>query len=165
MPNRKKPPPNRSRSRRAGGFIPPPDWNQRRGVRMPAPKSPQKPFWRKWFGKRSEKFAEAYLKNLGWRILARNYSCKFGELDLVAREGDAIVFVEVRSTSGDDPLRAALSVNHAKQRRLTKLAQHFLQRRRLLDRTARFDVLALHWPENKTEPAIEHYRNAFEAIE
>ena len=87
-----------------------------------------------------------------------------GELDLVALHGSCVVFVEVRSTGTEDAQRPALSVDAAKQRRLTNLALHFLQRRQLLKHSARFDVLAISWPANQSEPEIVHYPNAFEAV-
>jgi putative endonuclease len=55
-------------------------------------------------------------------------------------------------------------VDAVKQRRLTELALHFLQKHRLLDRPARFDILALSWPGDQREPAVAHYHNAFEAV-
>jgi putative endonuclease len=125
--------------------------------------SPRIPFWRRWFGTRAERAAARYLKRLGYRLLARNYVCKIGELDLVALDGDCVVFVEVRSTERPSLVRPALSVDAAKQRKLTDLAVHFLQRYRLLDRPARFDILALSWPPDQNEPRIEHHKNAFEA--
>jgi len=129
-----------------------------------APPSPaRKPWWRRWFGSRSERAAECFLKRLGYRIVARNYTCPQGELDLVALDGACVVFVEVRSTGNDNTLGPANSVDRAKQQRLTNLGLHFLQKRRLLDRMARFDVLALSWPADQREPVIEHFRNAFEA--
>ena len=87
-----------------------------------------------------------------------------GELDLVALDGGTIVFVEVRSTETTDPTRPALSVDAVKQRRLTDLALHFLQQHRLLDRPARFDILAVSWPANQRQPAVVHYPDAFEAV-
>ena len=125
---------------------------------------PLKPWWRRWFGTRSERAAEGFLRRLGYRILARNYSCPLGELDLVAVDGRCVVFVEVRSTGGDDPARPALSVDAAKQRRLTELAIRYLQAHGLLGQAARFDVLALNWPPDRREPIIAHYRNAFDAV-
>ena len=122
-----------------------------------------KPWWRRWFGTRSERAAARYLKRQGFRLLARNYSCPHGELDLVAVEGRCVVFVEVRSTGGDDPLRPAQSVDEQKQRRLTDLALHYLRQHRLLDCMARFDVLAISWPPEKREPVIAHHRRAFDA--
>ena len=131
---------------------------------MAAVSPARKPWWRRWFGTRSERAAARYLKRQGFRILARNYSCPHGELDLIAVEGRCVVFVEVRSTGGDDPLRPALSVDEQKQRRLTDLALHYLRQHRLLDHMARFDVLAISWPPGRSEPVIVHYRQAFEAV-
>jgi putative endonuclease len=129
----------------------------------PSP-SPSRPWWRRWFGSRSERAAERFLKRLGYRVLIRNYFCPLGELDLVAVQGSCVVFVEVRSTEKDDTDRAAASVDAAKQRRLTRLALHFLQKHQLLDHAARFDVLAISWPANQKEPRIVHYPNAFESV-
>ncbi len=129
---------------------------------MPAP-SPTKPWWRRWFGNRSERAGAQFLKRLGYRVVARNYVCPLGELDLVAVHGSCVVFVEVRSTEAEDTDRAAISVDAVKQRRLTRLALHFLKSRRLLECPARFDVLAVSWPPNQREPSIVHYPNAFEA--
>lgn len=123
----------------------------------------RKPWWRRWFGNRSERAAARYLRRLGYRILARNYSCRHGELDLVALDGRCVVFVEVRSTEGAVE-RAAASVDDTKQRRLTQLALHFLQQHQLLDAAARFDVLAISWPSGAREPQIDHHRQAFEAV-
>lgn len=126
--------------------------------------TPRKPWYRRWFGTRSERAAARFLKGLGYKVLARNFSCILGELDLVMLDGECIVFVEVRSTEGEDALKPALSVDHVKQKRLTRLAEFFIQKKRLQDRAARFDVLALTWPAGEKEPAIEHYRNAFDAV-
>src|SRR5687767_4314180 len=94
------------------------------------------PWWRRWFGARSEGAAAGFLKKLGYRILARNYRCDLGELDLIALDRDTIVFVEVRSTEEGEALRPAESVDLAKQRRLTRLAVHFLQKKGLLAHAA-----------------------------
>jgi putative endonuclease len=123
-----------------------------------------KPWWRRWLGSTSERAAARYLRRLGWRILRWNYTCIHGEIDLVALDERCLVFVEVRSTGSDDESRAAQSVDETKQKRLTKLALHFLQEHRLLDHAARFDVLTVAWPEGQREPSITHYRQAFEAV-
>ncbi len=133
------------------------------GYDMP-PDSAKKPWWRRWFGTRSERAAARFLRRLGFRILARNYVCPHGELDLIALDGRCIVFVEVRSTGSDDLDRPAASVDDAKQRRLTRLAVCYLQEHHLLECAARFDVLALSWPEDRREPRIVHFRYAFEAV-
>jgi putative endonuclease len=125
----------------------------------------KKPWWRRWFGDRAERAAARHLKKLGWRILVRNFACDFGELDLIALDGRTIVFVEVRSTEDRDLQYPAASVDYAKQKRLTKLATYWLQKKRLLDHPARFDVLILGWPRDAVEPTIQHFQNAFEAVE
>jgi putative endonuclease len=126
--------------------------------------SPVRPLWRRWFGTRSEAAAARFLKAQGYRILARNVRLTSGELDIIALDGSVIVFVEVRSTEGADAERPAASVDEVKQRRLTQLALEFLQKNRLLDRSARFDVLAVAWPADAKQPSFVHYRQAFEAV-
>src|SRR5437899_2194173 len=90
------------------------------------------PWLRRWFGTRSERAAARYLRKLGYRILARNFRCTAGEIDLIALDGGCIVFVEVRSTEKADLSRPAASVDAEKQRRLTKLALYYLKQKRLL---------------------------------
>ena len=131
---------------------------------MPPSSPARQPWWRRWFGTRSERAAARFLRRLGFCILARNYVCSYGELDLIALDGRCVVFVEVRSTGGDDTERPAASVDDTKQRRLTRLALHYLQEHHLLDCAARFDVLALSWPADAREPHIVHHRQAFEAV-
>ena len=123
------------------------------------------PWWRRWFGNRSERAASGFLRALGYRILEHNFTCDLGELDLIAVDGQCIVFVEVRSTESADTQIAASSVDAGKQKRLTRLALYYLKTRRLLDYSARFDVLAISWPAQKSEPTIVHYVNAFDATD
>lgn len=122
------------------------------------------PWFRRWFGSKSERAAERFLRRVGYRILGRNYSCPGGELDLVALDGREIVFVEVRSTAGVDAERPTASVDWHKQRKICHAARHFISRHRLGDRVCRFDVLILCWPANRQEPQIIHYPNAFEEV-
>ncbi len=131
---------------------------------MSAESPARKPWWRLWFGTRSERAAARFLKRLGYRIVARNYSCPLGELDLVAIDSACVVFVEVRSTGTEDTPKTAASVDQAKQSRLSRLALHFLQEHNLLNFAARFDVLILSWPADRREPAFTHHRNAFETV-
>jgi putative endonuclease len=125
---------------------------------------PRVSWWRRLFGTRSENAAARYLRRQGLRILARNWMCPLGELDLVAVEDRCIVFVEVRSTKSDDLERPAESVDERKQRRLTQLALHYLSKYRLLNQPARFDVLLISWPDGQGEPRIIHHRQAFDAV-
>jgi putative endonuclease len=130
----------------------------------PNDRSPRKPLWRRWFGTRSERAAQRFLRRLGYRIVRWNYRNELGEIDIVAVDGRCVVFIEVRSTAGTDPLRPAESVDLTKQRRLTQLALRFLKEHRLLEQAARFDVLAISWPAGAKEPNIVHHKSAFEAV-
>jgi putative endonuclease len=122
------------------------------------------PLWRRWFGSRAERAAADFLKRLGYRVLARNVRLRQGELDLIALDGDTIVFAEVRSTEGPDPLRPAESVDAVKQKKLSELAVAWLQSKRLLGRNARFDVIAVSWPGASKTPTVVHYKSAFESV-
>jgi putative endonuclease len=95
------------------------------------------------------------------RILAGGYGTLWGELDLVARDGEVLVFVEVKTRRSGTPAEA---VTPEKQRRLTLAALHFLRRRNLLEERSRFDVVAVVWADDRRAPEIEHIRDAFEAV-
>lgn len=111
-------------------------------------------------GFQGERFAERYLRRLGWRVVARSSRDRLGEIDLIALDGLAIVFVEVKTRRRGEPHAA---VDPAKQRRLTRLALAWLKRQRLLEHPARFDVISLVWPRNSLRPELRHFRHAFEA--
>jgi putative endonuclease len=119
-------------------------------------------FWKRWFGRRSERAAARHLRFLGWRIVGSNVSDPLGEIDLLAIDGDTLVIVEVRSTSTTNPHLPATSVDYAKQKKLTEATVRFLGRRGLLGVSYRFDVLALSWPLEQREPTVLHIRHAFE---
>jgi len=112
---------------------------------------------------RGEEAAARHLSRRGYRIIGRRLRTDLGEIDLVALDGRTIVFVEVKtreSAEGDHPGEA---VDVAKQRRLTRLAVAYLKRHGLLDSPARFDVVAVTWPQAQRHPTIEHIANAYEA--
>lgn len=121
------------------------------------------PWWRRWFGGRSERAAARFLRGQGCRILGRNLSFPNGELDLVALDHGTLVFVEVRSTEGDDVERIAASVDAVKQSRVTKAALAYLHKHKLHDHPSRFDVVVVRWPADRRQPEIHHYPEAFEA--
>jgi putative endonuclease len=125
------------------------------------------PWWRRWFGRRSERAAARFLRSLRYRVLAANVADPSGELDLLAIDGETLVVVEVRSTAADSPdalANTAATIDLRKQRRITEATLRFLAARRLLGKIAvRFDVLVLGWPAHLREPVIRHFPNAFEA--
>ena len=106
-----------------------------------------------------------HLRRHGYKIIALGDRLKRrDELDIVAYRGKTIVFAEVKTRTSSDAGLPAEAVDAAKQRRLTKLAVTFLKRHRLLEYSARFDVIAITWPAGKRRPKIEHIENAFEAV-
>ncbi len=114
-------------------------------------------------GRRGEAAAARYLRRRGYRIVARSNRLWPGELDLVALDGRTIVFVEVKTRRSQDAGHPSQAVDPPKQRRLTRLAVTFLKRHGLLEHSARFDVVAVTWPEGQRRPTIEHFQNAFDA--
>jgi putative endonuclease len=120
-------------------------------------------FPEKTLGQRGEAAAARYLRRRGCKVLARGDRRGPGELDLVMLDGKTIVFVEVKTRQTHDAGHPAEAVDEYKQRRLTRAAVTFLKRHRLLDRPARFDVVAVTWPADRWLPTIEHIPNAFEA--
>ena len=122
------------------------------------------PIWRRWFGRRAERFAAKYLRRQGCRILGRNVDDRLGEIDLLALDGQTIVVVEVRSSETKTFDELAATVNYEKQRRLTDATPRFVQRRKLWNVGVRFDVIALRWPPGAREPEVRHYRHAFQSV-
>ena len=123
------------------------------------------PWWRRWFGRRSERAAAKFLRRLGYRILAANVADPAGELDLIALDGQTLVIVEVRSTAGTDLERTAASVDYKKQRQVSDAALRFLCRKRLLEGVnVRYDIVVISWPPEAREPTFRHYPHAFESV-
>jgi putative endonuclease len=111
-------------------------------------------------GRTGERAAEAHLVRAGYRILARNYRCALGEIDLVALDRRTVAFVEVkarRGTAAGAPLEV---VTRRQQRRIVRAARHYLARERLLDRFVRFDVVGV-WLDHDP-PRCELVRGAFD---
>ena len=112
---------------------------------------------RKRVGARGEEVAAAYLVARGYRLVERNYRCRFGELDVVMLDGDTWVFVEVKLRYGRaDPFE---SVDARKQHQIVKAAFDFLLRRGMLERPVRFDVVGV---EGRTLEC-SHVIDAFES--
>jgi putative endonuclease len=112
-------------------------------------------------GERGENVAAKYLTQHGYRVLQRNYRSKLGEIDIVARQGRVLVFVEVKTRTDAQP-RPEDQVNLEKQNQITKAANLYLNRFGFPQPPARFDVIAIVWPEGR-DPQIQHHQNAFDA--
>ena len=98
---------------------------------------------RKELGKKGEEIAIHFLKKKGYRILERNYVCKMGEMDIIAREKDTLAFIEVKTRTSTIFGPPQLAVNLTKQMQLSKVALYFLKEKKLEDVKARFDVVAI----------------------
>lgn len=118
----------------------------------------------RWLGDRGERAAARYLRRQGFKILARQHSSRLGEIDLIALDGDCVVFVEVKTRRSDAAGHPVEAVTPDKQRQLTRLALAWLKQHNLLEHRARFDIVAILWPEGARHPEIQHYRNAFEPV-
>lgn len=114
-------------------------------------------------GARGEELATAFLEARGYHILERNFRCKGGELDIVARApGDAcLVFVEVKARRDGSYGPPQLAVTFFKQRQISKAALTWLSKNHLHDRPARFDVIAIMLTPDG-EHSIDHIVNAFD---
>ncbi len=117
---------------------------------------------RKPLGKRGETVAARYLRKQGYKIVMCNFEASGGEIDIVARKADLLVFVEVKTRRSGDMFKPFQQVNQRKKQAITRAARAYLAHYRDKMPTCRFDVLSIIWPE-KGNPKIEHIINAFEA--
>jgi putative endonuclease len=111
-------------------------------------------------GKLGEHLARERLRDLGYRILKTNYRCSLGEVDLVARDGDVLVFVEIKTRKNKSLGQIKEAVNRRKQTQLSKVALAYLKSNNLWGSKARFDVVSIRLIDGKKE--IEIIKNAFE---
>jgi putative endonuclease len=112
-------------------------------------------------GRGGEEIAWDHLRRAGYTLVERNARTRFGEIDLIVEQRGTVVFVEVRSRTSARFGTALESIDGRKRRRLALLAADYLAKRRLEDRRARFDVIAIEWQDGA--PMIDHVENAFEA--
>jgi putative endonuclease len=110
---------------------------------------------------RGETLAALLLRAKGYRIEARNWRCPLGEIDIVARQRDTLVFVEVKTRSGGSAGRPEEAVDDRKRRRLVLLARAYLARRHGDAPPCRFDVVAVDL--GRPFPRVRHLRAAFRA--
>ena len=115
---------------------------------------------RQAMGLAGEKLAEKLLRKNGLRIVARRFAVPGGEIDLVARRRDTLVFVEVKCRRDSNWTEPEQAVNLGKQRRMTRAAKAFVRGKRLEHMPCRFDIVAVVLPENG-KPAMTHFEDAF----
>ncbi len=110
-------------------------------------------------GARGEELAAAYLRRKGYEILCRNYRCARGEIDIVAKDGQVLVFVEVKTGRSHSFGPPESWVDRRKQEHLGQAAAVYLEERGLEDVDCRFDVVAVRWEHD--EARVQHIENAF----
>jgi putative endonuclease len=110
-------------------------------------------------GQLGEKLAESYLREKGYRILARNFRAGRGEIDLIAQDGEILVFVEVKSSTSSRFGEPEDRVDWRKQNQIRKVAQAFLISEIQWKGECRFDVIGITY--RKGEPIIQHILDAF----
>lgn len=116
---------------------------------------------RQSLGKLGEDLACAELERRGYAILARRYRSRFGEIDIIAKYQQVVVFIEVKARAGDEFGGGAAAVTPWKQRRITQMAVDYLSRNNLHDQPCRFDVVTVDV--KGAQPEIVVYTHAFQA--
>ena len=117
--------------------------------------------WRERAARCGEQIAEALCALKGYEVLDRNVREGRGEIDLVARDRDTVVFVEVKFRTGSDRAAPLVAVNWKKREDVARTAALYLSRRGLMGRPVRFDVVGITWRADGSELRVEHVPNAF----
>lgn len=113
----------------------------------------------KTFGSKGEDIAADFLKGKGYKILYRNYKTPLGEADIVARNGDTIIFIEVKARSTDSFGQPFEAVNFRKQEKLKRIALYYLKHNNRIESPVRFDVISILSKDGKAE--VNHIKEAF----
>ncbi len=111
-------------------------------------------------GRFGEDLAVKTIKKLGYKLITRNFRCSLGEIDLIANDHETLVFLEIKTRKGKSISYAKEAVNTKKKRQLSKVALAYIKSKKLHDRKARFDVVAISLDRGTT--SIEVIKNAFD---
>lgn len=110
-------------------------------------------------GSRGENQAEKFLRKQGYKIIERNFRIRAGEIDIIAKDNDQLVFVEVKTRTDCCRELLTASINRNKQRRMIRTAQYYLVKNKYKCLTGRFDVIFV--TNNGWDTKIEHIKDAF----
>lgn len=116
---------------------------------------------RKEIGKIGEEAATRHLEDQGYQILGRNWSTRLGELDIIATDQEAIIFVEVRTTSSNQFGYGFQSIDFRKQHKVRRLALQYLQNQQLHSKPLRFDVVSVLLNGQREIQELQHIPAAF----
>ena len=112
-------------------------------------------------GNEGERYAAKYIKKLGYKIISRQFRNRFGEIDLIAADGNMLVFIEVKTRRSDQKGTPEEAVTGRKQEQIRKVAISYLKQKQLEGTPFRFDVISVLWPDSAPSPEIRHFQNAF----
>ena len=111
-------------------------------------------------GKWGETLALKKVKKMGYKCLVQNYCCPLGEIDLIAKDKDVLVFIEIKTRKGSSIGYSKEAVDWRKKRQLSKVALTYMKENNCADTKARFDVIAIHLDQGKEE--VQLIQNAFD---
>ena len=117
--------------------------------------------FRSSLGERGETVACGFLKDHGYEILEKNYKCKLGEIDVIARRQGRLAFIEIKTRTSTQFGTPQEAVDFRKQEKIFKVAQWYLKERKSLKSPVAFDVVAILWKEGQS-PEIRLIADAFE---
>lgn len=117
---------------------------------------------RKELGSKGEDIAVRFLKKKGYKIIKRNYKCKYGEIDIIAERDNITAFIEVRTMQAEKFGIPQDFITNIKTDHISKSALNYIKEENLFDRSCRFDLMAINLSDTLSEPKIEHIENAFE---
>jgi putative endonuclease len=117
--------------------------------------------WRERAARAGERIGEALCDLRGYAVVGRNVREGRGEIDLIARDGETVVFVEVKFRTGADPAAPLTAVGWKKREDMARAATRYLARRGLTGRPVRFDVIGITWEADGSRLRVEHIANAF----
>ncbi|MGB7604484.1 MAG: YraN family protein [Lutisporaceae bacterium] len=116
----------------------------------------------KLLGAFGEDMACSYLESNGYRIIERNFSCRVGEVDIIAMEGDTLAFIEVKCRTSINFGNPSEAVSYYKQSRIVKTALFFMTKHKIFDYMCRFDVIEVLTDGTEENTSINLIKNAFE---
>jgi len=113
-------------------------------------------------GRRGERAAARFLRRRGFRVLIRDYHCPFAQIDMIASQGEWIVFIEVKTRRTEENVLSREDVSPTQRERIERAAKYFVHAHQVTNRPVRFDVLRVIWPV-RGNPKIEHIEDAWQA--
>ena len=116
---------------------------------------------RQSIGRHGEELAQKYLRQKHYKIVEKNFRCKSGELDIIAKEKNVVVFVEVRTKTSTRYGPAYNSVTYSKQKQVKRVAQFYISKYNLVNTQFRFDVIGITLTPQTGEYHLDHIQNAF----